>query len=75
MLLSCSNTPPIVRTVTVTQTEYVFPPDNMLSNCLIPDYSAQTNAELAEYTLILIAKITGCDADWQRLTHWVESKR
>lgn len=47
----------------------------MIVDCLVPDYSVKTNAELAEYTLILIAKFQGCNADWQRLTDWVESKR
>ncbi|WP_376708368.1 Rz1-like lysis system protein LysC [Shewanella surugensis] len=74
MLLSCSSVPP-VRTVTVTKTEYVLPPSNMLVPCSVPEYQVETNADLAEYSLILIANLASCEASWQRLNHWVESKR
>lgn len=35
----------------------------------------QTNADLIQYTITLIASLTRCNADWQRLDSWYLMKK
>ncbi|WP_371824966.1 Rz1-like lysis system protein LysC [Shewanella scandinavica] len=71
-LISCSNMQPIVRTVTVSTTQYVTPPRELLSYCQVPDYSGKTNNDLYHYAQALIAEIARCNVDWDALHKWIE---
>ncbi|WP_427915913.1 Rz1-like lysis system protein LysC [Shewanella cutis] len=73
-LIGCSNTPPIVRTVTVTQTVYVLPPPELMSECVIPKYMVQTNLQLFNYSVSLLGAIKRCNIDWRALKDWREAK-
>ncbi|WP_299005049.1 hypothetical protein [uncultured Shewanella sp.] len=37
--------------------------------------SRQTNADLIQYTMKLIASLTRCNADWQRIDSWYLMKK
>ncbi|WP_457644869.1 Rz1-like lysis system protein LysC, partial [Shewanella baltica] len=58
ILIGCSSVQPDVRTVTVTKIKYVFPPQELISQCLAPRYSSKKNQELSEYTNSLIEVIS-----------------
>ncbi|WP_394230212.1 Rz1-like lysis system protein LysC [Shewanella colwelliana] len=73
-LTGCSNTPPIVRTVTITKTVYVLPPQELMSECAIPIYSGKTNPDLYSYSLSLINALSRCNVDWQAINNWREAK-
>ncbi|MGI3041158.1 Rz1-like lysis system protein LysC [Shewanella algae] len=74
-LIGCSGTTPIVRTVTVTETVYVLPPESLMSRCEIPVYQGKTNQELYRYSNQAIAALVRCNVDWKALRDWRESKK
>ncbi|WP_427910372.1 Rz1-like lysis system protein LysC [Shewanella algae] len=73
-LTGCSGTPPIVRTVTVTETVYVLPPESLMSSCEIPVYQGRINPDLYNYSNKLIASLIRCNVDWQALHNWRQEK-
>ena len=73
MLAGCSSKPLIVRAVTTTQTEYVLPPMEMISECQLPLEQVTTNADHLEYSLLLLSIIAKCNTDWLRLRKWWEA--
>ncbi|MCT8857552.1 Rz1-like lysis system protein LysC [Shewanella xiamenensis] len=73
-LIGCSSSVPIVRTVTTTKTVYVLPPQQLMSECNIPQYTGRTNPDLYNYSLTLIAALERCNTDWQALHDWREAK-
>ena len=48
MLSGCSSTPPIARTVVTKQTQYVLPPQSLMSQCLPAECSSDANADLPD---------------------------
>ncbi|WP_350355042.1 Rz1-like lysis system protein LysC [Shewanella acanthi] len=79
MLVSCSNTPPIVRSVVTVKREYVLPPDSLISRCpqVECDFLQKpvANADLADCIAQLLAVIAKCDSDWQTLEQWRDKKK
>ena len=69
-LTACSCTPPIVRTVTVTKTEYVLAPTSLMSKCITPPYSGEKNPQLYQYAFELIAALERCNLNWDALLNW-----
>ncbi|MGI2219720.1 hypothetical protein [Shewanella oncorhynchi] len=55
--------------------KYVFPPQELISQCLAPRYSSKKNQELSEYTNSLIEVISLCDRDWLALETWIKSEK
>lgn len=74
MFSGCSSTPPIVRTVVTKQTQYVLPPQSLMSQCLPAECSSDANADLPDCIIQLLALISKCDTDWQNLETWREAK-
>lgn len=74
MLSGCSSTPPIARTVVTKQTQYVLPPQSLMSQCLPAECSSDANADLPDCIIQLLAVISKCDTDWQNLETWRETK-
>lgn len=79
MFSGCSNTPPIVRTVVTKQTQYVLPPQSLMSQCLPAECeflkSNGENADLADCLAQQLAVIEKCDSDWQILEKWLTEKQ
>lgn len=75
MLSACSMSQPIIKTVTITKTQYVLPPSNMITDCLIPHIVIKSNDDLVRYILKLESSIVRCDADFKRLARWRESNQ
>ncbi|MCW1255251.1 Rz1-like lysis system protein LysC, partial [Shewanella baltica] len=59
----------------VTKIKYVFPPQELISQCLAPRYSSKKNQELSEYTNSLIEVISLCDRDWLALENWINEQK
>lgn len=74
MFSGCSNTPPIARTVITKQTQYVLPPQSLISQCLPAECSSDANADLPDCIIQLLAVISKCDTDWQTLDKWRTEK-
>ncbi|MGE6315865.1 MULTISPECIES: hypothetical protein [Shewanella] len=55
--------------------KYVFPPQELISQCLAPRYSSKKNQELSEYTNSLIEVISLCDRDWLALENWINEQK
>lgn len=75
LLTACSSSPPDVRTVTVTKIQYVFPPKELISQCIVPPYSSKKNQDLSEYTNSLMKVISLCDLDWLSLENWINEQK
>ncbi|WP_227257123.1 Rz1-like lysis system protein LysC [Shewanella scandinavica] len=75
MLSGCSSTPPIARTVVTKQTQYVLPPQSLMSQCLPAECSSDANADLPDCIIQLLAVIAKCDTDWQKLETWRMEKQ
>ncbi|WP_416351527.1 hypothetical protein [Parashewanella curva] len=77
MLCACSSKPPIVRTVIKKEIQTVLAPEEMISQCRIPPVPVSlpfSNADLLSYGIELVSELEKCNADWQRLKNWRESK-
>ena len=78
MFSGCSNTQPIVRTVVTKQTQYVLPPQSLISQCLPAEcdllQNTGENADLADCLTQQLAVIKKCDTDWQTLDKWRTEK-
>ncbi|WP_446444898.1 hypothetical protein [Shewanella sp. 1180_01] len=55
--------------------KYVFPPQELISQCLAPRYSSKKNQELSEYTNSLIEVISLCDRDLLALENWINEQK
>ena len=75
MLSGCSNTPPIARTVVTKQTQYVLPPQSLMSQCLPAKCSSDANADLPDCIIQLLAVITKCDTDLHNIETWRTEKQ
>ncbi|MGL4713697.1 MAG: hypothetical protein ACRCWP_14415 [Shewanella sp.] len=55
--------------------KHVFPPQELISQCLAPRYSSKKNHDLSEYTHSLIEVISLCDRDWLALDNWINEQK
>ncbi|MGI2095473.1 hypothetical protein [Shewanella glacialipiscicola] len=55
--------------------QYVFPSQELISQCIVPPYSSKKNQELSEYTNSLIEVISLCDRDWLALENWINEQK
>ncbi|MGI2021710.1 Rz1-like lysis system protein LysC [Shewanella glacialipiscicola] len=79
MFSGCSSTQPIARTVVTSKTQYVLPPQSLISQCLPAEcdflQSNGANADLADCLAQQLAVISKCDTDWQSLEKWRMEKQ
>lgn len=77
MFSGCSATPPIVRTVTIEVPRPVEIPPQIIGRCDPPPYpiGGTDNGDHTGYISRLLAVISNCDSQWQRLELFLNEQR
>ena len=58
------------RTVTVTETEYRYPPDAWLQPCVAPPFKGERMGDILEHVSELRAEIARCNVNMMMLREW-----
>lgn len=73
MMLNACSTPPEIRQIIRTKTEYVFPPDALMAECQVRPVNVETNRDLVVLAVKRNNELMLCNLEKKALREWRNS--